>query len=91
MSQCPLDRASPRESFPAHSSSCHARPSRLKPREYHDLSTDPYELRNIFTMLTAAEKSALHAAIAAMQAWHGSESCWAAQHPKLGGSTNAQS
>jgi hypothetical protein len=55
------------------------------------LSTDPYELRNIFTMLTAAEKSALHAAIAAMQAWHGSESCWAAQHPKLGGSTNAQS
>ena len=59
-------------------------------REYHDLSADPYELRNTFTMLTAEQKSALHAAIAAMQACRGSENCWTAQHPRLVGSSKAQ-
>lgn len=52
-------------------------------REYHDLVADPFELRNTFTSLSAAQKSALHAALAAMQACRGSESCWSAQQPKL--------
>ncbi|HEY4932148.1 MAG TPA: sulfatase-like hydrolase/transferase [Terriglobales bacterium] len=59
-------------------------------REYHDLAADPFELRNTFTTLTAEQKAALHAAIAAMQACRGSESCWTAQHPKLAGSTKEQ-
>ena len=56
-------------------------------REYHDLVADPYELRNTFTLLTAEQKSELHEAMTAMQACRGSESCWAAQRPKLGGWT----
>jgi len=52
-------------------------------REYHDLSTDPYELRNTYAGLSTDKKSALHAAILAMQQCKGSESCWAAQHPRL--------
>jgi len=51
-------------------------------REYHDLVADPYELHNTFTALTNGQKSALHAAMAAMQACRGAESCWTAQHPK---------
>ena len=54
-------------------------------REYYDLASDPHELHNTFTMLTAEQKSALHAAVAAMQACHGSASCWAAEHPALTG------
>ena len=53
-------------------------------REYHDLSTDPYELRNTYAGLSADKKSALHAALAAMQNCKGSESCWEAQHPQIG-------
>jgi len=52
-------------------------------REYHNLSADPYELHNTYSMLTAEQKSALHAAIVAMQSCKGSSGCWAAQHPKL--------
>jgi hypothetical protein len=52
-------------------------------REYHDLVADPYELHNSFAALTAGRKSALHAAMAAMQTRRGPESCWAAQHPKF--------
>jgi len=59
-------------------------------REYHDLAADPYELRNTFTLLTADQKSALHAALAAMQACRGSESCWTAQHPKFAGDGKAR-
>jgi hypothetical protein len=59
-------------------------------REYHDLAADPYELRNTFTLLTADQKSALHAALAAMQACGGSESCWTAQHPKFAGDGKAR-
>ena len=54
-------------------------------REYHDLVADPYELQNSFSALTAEQKSALHAALAAMQNCHGAGSCWAAQHPELAG------
>jgi arylsulfatase A-like enzyme len=51
-------------------------------REYHDLVADPYELHNTFTALTDEQKSALHSALTAMRTCRGSESCWAAQHPK---------
>jgi arylsulfatase A-like enzyme len=56
-------------------------------REYHDLIADPYELNNTFGALTAEQKSALHAALTAMQNCHGAESCWAAQHSELVGPT----
>ena len=58
-------------------------------REYHDLVPDPYELQNSFSTLTAEQKSALHAALVAMQNCHGAESCWAAQHPALTGRSTA--
>lgn len=53
-------------------------------REYHDLASDPYELHNTYGTLPAAQKSALHVALAAMEGCRGSESCWAAQHAKTG-------
>ena len=59
-------------------------------REYHDLAADPYELRNTYATLSAEQKSALHAALAAMQSCKGSESCWSAQHPGLGGQSKAK-
>ena len=53
-------------------------------REYHDLTNDPYELHNTYSALSAERKTALHAALAAMQDCHGMESCWIAQHAKTG-------
>jgi len=51
-------------------------------KEYHDLAADLYELHNIFSSPSSEQKSALHAAIEAMQNCHGTESCWSAQHLK---------
>jgi N-acetylglucosamine-6-sulfatase len=48
-------------------------------KEYHDLSTDPDELRNTFSSLSAEEKSSLHKMLAAITNCHDTKSCWAAQ------------
>jgi N-acetylglucosamine-6-sulfatase len=49
-------------------------------REYHDHVTDPFELHNTFVSLAPDMKASLHAALVALQACHGTESCWQAAH-----------
>jgi len=48
-------------------------------KEYHDLATDPDELRNSFSLLSSAKKASLHAALAAVQACRGAQSCRVAE------------
>ena len=47
-------------------------------KEYHDLATDPYELRNTFSSLSSEQKAALHASLEALRSCRGVESCRAA-------------
>jgi N-acetylglucosamine-6-sulfatase len=49
-------------------------------KEYHDLVTDPDELRNTYASLPAARKEALHATLDAVQNCHDAASCRAAEH-----------
>ena len=48
-------------------------------REYHDLASDPYEMRNTFAALPELQKGRLHATVAAMQSCRDAPSCRAAQ------------
>jgi arylsulfatase A-like enzyme len=48
-------------------------------REYHDLLTDPQELRNTFPLLSAAQKAALHATLEAVKNCHDAASCQVAE------------
>ncbi len=48
-------------------------------KEYHDISADPYELRNSFSALTSSEKASLHATLQAVQNCHGARNCQAAE------------
>jgi len=48
-------------------------------KEYHDLASDPHELRNTYASLPADRKSALHAALDAVQNCHDAASCRAAE------------
>ncbi len=48
-------------------------------KEFHDLSTDPEELRNTFSSLPEAQKAKLHATLAAVKDCHDAATCWAAQ------------
>lgn len=48
-------------------------------KEYHDLVTDPDELRNTFSSLSGEEKSLLHEMLVAITNCHNAISCWAAQ------------
>jgi len=50
-------------------------------REFHDLATDPDELRNTFASLPGDEKAALHAAVEAVKNCHDTKSCAAANGP----------
>jgi N-acetylglucosamine-6-sulfatase len=50
-------------------------------REFHDLATDPDELRNTFAALPEIEKAALHAAVEAVKNCHDAKSCAAANGP----------
>ena len=49
-------------------------------KEYHDLTTDPHELRNSFSSLSNEDKAALHAALGAVQNCRGASTCNAAEH-----------
>ncbi len=49
-------------------------------KEYHDLVTDPYELRNTYSSLPADRRAALHATLEAVQNCHDAASCKAAEH-----------
>lgn len=48
-------------------------------REYHDLATDPNEMRNGYGSLSSEMKGRLHATVAAVVNCHDGTSCWAAQ------------
>ena len=51
-------------------------------KEYHDLTTDPNELRNTFSALSADQKAALHKMLSDTQSCHSAKDCWAAQGGK---------
>jgi arylsulfatase A-like enzyme len=48
-------------------------------KEYHDLASDPDELRNTFSSLPPDKQAALHATLAAVQNCHGAQSCSTAE------------
>jgi hypothetical protein len=48
--------------------------------EYHDLSTDLYELHNTHPLLAPEHRAVLETALAAIQDCHDATACWAAQH-----------
>ena len=48
-------------------------------REYHDMTTDPHELRNTFAALSAADKASLHTLLDAVKNCHDAKSCLAAE------------
>jgi arylsulfatase A-like enzyme len=52
-------------------------------REFHDLVTDPDELRNTFAALQDDEKRALHAALLSLSTCHDAKSCAAANGAAL--------
>jgi arylsulfatase A-like enzyme len=49
-------------------------------REFYDLRTDPFELRNLAGALTAAQRAQLHQALRGAMRCHSGGSCWAAMH-----------
>jgi len=49
-------------------------------KEYHDLATDPHELRNTYAALPDERKAALHATLDAVRNCHDAASCRAAEH-----------
>ena len=51
-------------------------------KEYHDLTTDPHELRNNFSSLSNEDKSALHAALEAVRNCRGALNCNSVEHIK---------
>ena len=48
-------------------------------REYHDLTSDPDELRNTFDSLSGDRKATLHKMLTDAANCHGAKECWAAQ------------
>jgi len=44
-------------------------------REYYDLQSDPYELRNIYATLSPDRVQALHSRLVALESCHGAASC----------------
>jgi N-acetylglucosamine-6-sulfatase len=48
-------------------------------KEYHNLTADPYELRNAFSSLSEEEKAVLHSTIAELRKCQGVQSCTAAK------------
>jgi N-acetylglucosamine-6-sulfatase len=56
-------------------------------REYHDLATDPHEMRNTYSSRSDEEKTRLHATLDAVRTCRGRDSCQAAERR---GGTNGQ-
>lgn len=50
--------------------------------EFFDLTSDPYQLNNVYAQLSPHLKSLLSQRLARMTSCHGPASCWAAQHPR---------
>jgi N-acetylglucosamine-6-sulfatase len=62
-------------------------------KEYHDLASDPNELRNTFSSLSSGQQAALGAMLAAVKSCRGAQSCWTAERPhggQLGAASNRQ-
>jgi N-acetylglucosamine-6-sulfatase len=55
---------------------------REKETEYYDIAKDPFELHNIASTLTAAQRSELHEIVAGMQGCHSASACWTAAQPE---------
>jgi arylsulfatase A-like enzyme len=49
-------------------------------REYYDLKSDPFELRNIAPQLPPARVQMLHRTLRQIEGCHGAKDCWRAQH-----------
>ncbi len=49
--------------------------------EYYDIRNDPYELNNIARRLSAAQKTALHKILVALEGCHDRVACWSAAKP----------
>jgi N-acetylglucosamine-6-sulfatase len=50
--------------------------------EYYDLAKDPFEVHNIASSLTPAQRSELHVIVAGMTSCHTSTACWTAAQPR---------
>jgi len=53
-------------------------------KEYHNLATDPYELRNTFSSLAGEERVSLHATLEAVKTCQDAKSCQAAERGDRG-------
>jgi hypothetical protein len=49
-------------------------------REYHDRTSDPYELQNTLWSLTPVTRQSLHSALAALEACQATLACWESTH-----------
>ena len=49
-------------------------------REFYDLRTDPYELHNIVSGLSAVQLAQLHDELSGLENCHTGDDCWAASH-----------
>jgi N-acetylglucosamine-6-sulfatase len=49
-------------------------------REFYDLRTDPYELHNVVSSLSATQLAHLHDELTALENCHTGDACWAASH-----------
>ena len=49
-------------------------------REFYDLRTDPYELHNVVSSLSATQLAQLHDELSALENCHTGDACWAAGH-----------
>jgi N-acetylglucosamine-6-sulfatase len=49
-------------------------------REFYDLRTDPYELHNIVSRLSAVQLAQLHDELSGLENCHTGDACWAASH-----------
>ena len=50
-------------------------------REYYDVATDPYELRNVYADLSPQRRAVLHGDLAALERCHGATACHRADSP----------
>ena len=50
--------------------------------EYYDIARDPYEIDNIASRLTRAQRAKLHRVLLALKNCHGTRACWKAAMPR---------
>jgi N-acetylglucosamine-6-sulfatase len=50
-------------------------------REYYDIARDPFEMRNLASSLTPAQRHVLHRLLRGLEHCHNQRACWKAGHP----------